>query len=72
MFKHSHKKQKDSLETRVVLKEISVMLKFSEGPKTPGITFKKMAFSEGNQRYSSIYKEMELEIDCLTSKILLQ
>ena len=29
----------DSLETLVVLIEISVMLEFTEWPKTPGITF---------------------------------
>ena len=37
-MEHSHKK--DSLEIRAVLKEI-FMLKFTERPKTPGMTLKK-------------------------------
>ena len=41
MFKHSHKKRKDSLETRAILIEIFVMLKFTEWPKTLGMTSKK-------------------------------
>ena len=43
-FNHSHKKQKYSLETRAVLIEIFFMLKFTEWPKTPGITSKKDGF----------------------------
>ena len=39
-YNHSHKKRKDGLETRAVIVEISVMLKFTERPKTPGITLK--------------------------------
>ena len=60
------------------------MLKFTKRPKTLGITFKKHGFfwrelaickwlscsSGWNKRwYASIYKEMELEMDCLTSRI---
>ena len=39
--KNSHKKQKDSLETRTVLIEIFLLLKFTERPKTPEMTSKK-------------------------------
>ena len=38
---HSHKKWKDNLETRDVLIEICVILKFTERPKTPEITSQK-------------------------------
>ena len=63
------------------------MLKFTKRPKTPGITLKKHGFfwrelaickwfscsSGWNKiRYSSIYKEIELEMDSLTSRIPLQ
>ena len=51
-FEHSHKKRKDNLEPRAVLIKICVVLKFTEPPKTPGITFKKsMAFSEGKKLF---------------------
>ena len=43
----------DSLETRTVLIEIFVMLKFSEWSKTSGIIFKiNMAFSDGNRQFA--------------------
>ena len=43
----------DSLETRAVLIEIFVMLKFTERPKTPGMTSKKnIAFPEGNKQFA--------------------
>ena len=35
----------DSLETRAILIEIFVMLKFTEQPKTPGMTSKKTVLS---------------------------
>ena len=39
------------METRAVLTEIFVMLKFTERPKTPGMTSKKnIAFPEGNKQ----------------------
>ena len=63
------------------------MLKFTKQPKTPRITSKKHGFPWREQVVSrwfscwcgwnecwcgSVYKEMELEMDCLTSRILLQ
>ena len=63
------------------------MLKFTERPKTPEMTSKKTSpslkgitsfqvilYESGWNKgwYSSIYKEMELEIDCLKSRRLLQ
>ena len=54
--KHSHKKQKDSLETRVVLIEISVMSKFTECPKKLGSLLKNMTFSEGNQLFTGDFR----------------
>ena len=65
----------------------SIMLKFTERPKTLGITFKKHGFlgressicrwfscvSRWSKRwYGSICKEMELDMDCLISRIFLQ
>ena len=49
---HSHKKQKDSLETRAVLIEISMLCrKFPSVPKKQGSLLKNMVFSEGNQLF---------------------
>ena len=63
------------------------MLQFTKPPKTPGITLEKHGFfwrelaiykwfscSSGWNEcwYASIYKEMELEMDCLTLRIPLQ
>ena len=63
------------------------MLRFTQRPKTPGITSEKTwLFVNGiiylqvifvliwmNKRwYGSIYKEKDLEMDCLASRILLQ
>ena len=63
------------------------MLKFTEWPKTPGTTSRKTWFFlkrisclqllfvlilMKKRWYGSIYKEMELEMDCLTSRILLR
>ena len=77
----------DSLEAWTVLIEISVILKFTKWAKTLGITFKKHGFlwresaicwwfaccSGWNKFwYASVYKEMKLEMDCLTSRLLLQ
>ena len=54
------------------------MLKFTERPKTPGMTSKGNKLFAGDFRANldetninvSFYKEMELEMDCLTSRIL--
>ena len=77
-----NKKRKDNLETRSAFIEISI-LKFTKRLKTPWNTFEKYGFlwresaifrlfscaSGWNERwYASIYKEMELEMDCLTSR----
>ena len=59
------------------------MLKFTERPTTPGMTSKKhwkdkhfagyLVLSGSNKGwYGSIYKDMELEMDCLTSKRVFQ
>ena len=81
-----NKKRKDNLETLAAFIEISI-LKFTKRLKTPWNTFEKYGFlwresaifrlfscaSGWNERwYASIYKEMELEMDCLTSRMLLQ
>ena len=88
VWKHSHKKRKDSLETRVVFMEISMLSwNLPNVPKHWGSLLKKHGFlwrksaicrwfscsSGWNERwYASIYKELELEMDSLTSRILLQ
>ena len=41
---HFYGFSESGLETRAVLIQISVMLKFTERPKTPGITSKKHGF----------------------------
>ena len=85
---HSHKKWKDNLETRTVLIEISMLCwNLPSGPKHRGSLYKKHGFfwresaickwfscSSGWNIgwYDSIYKEMELEMDCRTSRIPLQ
>ena len=86
-FTHSHKKRKDGLKTRAVLIEISVICwNWPSGPKRRGLLQKYMAFSEGTSYLQVIFvliwikqtliwfilKEMEVEMDCLTSRILLQ
>ena len=67
-------------------RNLYVMLNFSEWPKTPGMTSKNTTFPEGissfagdfvaiwikKGRYGSIYKEMKLEMDFLTSRRLWQ
>ena len=53
-YKHSHKKQKDSLETRAVLIEISMLCRnFPSVPKKRGSLLKNMVFSERNQLFIS-------------------
>ena len=49
LINHSHKKWKDSLITRIILIEISIILKFTKQPKISGSLYKNMAFSEENQ-----------------------
>ena len=87
-FNHSHKKRKDRLETRTVLIEISLLSwNLPSGSKHRGSIFYKngflwresaicrwySCFSRWSKRwYASLYKEVELEMDCLTSRILLQ
>ena len=81
-----NKKRKDNLETRAAFIEISI-LKLPNDSKHHGPLLKKYGFlwresaifrlfscsSGWNERwYASIYKEMELEMDCLTSRMLLQ
>ena len=68
-------------------KNLYVMLKFTEQPKAPGMTSKRtllslkgiscwqviLCWSGWNKRwYSSIYKKMELEMDCLTPRKLFE
>ena len=63
------------------------MLEFTKRPKTPGMTSKSITFPEGNKLFAGdshanldktkadmvqFGTEMELEMDCLTSRIILQ
>ena len=43
-------------------RNLHVILKFSKRPKTPGITFKKMPFSEGNQLFAGDFHALLDEI----------
>ena len=54
---HSHKKRKDSLETRVVLIEISMLCwHLPSGPKHWGSLQKNMTFPEGNKLFASNFR----------------
>ena len=79
------KQETDSLETRAVLTEIFMLWwNLPSGPKHWGWLQKNIAFLEGNSSlqvisyysgwskrwYGSIYKEIELQMDCLTSRRL--
>ena len=64
---HSHKKH--SLETRAVLIEIFVMLKFTEWPKTPGMTSKKTLLSlKGISRFCANLDETKADMDQFTKR----
>ena len=83
-MQHSHKKRNNNLETRAFLIEISMLCwNLPSGPKHWGSRQRNMAFPEGKKHFvgefcanldetNAFYKELELEMDCLTSKILLQ
>ena len=63
---HSHKKVKDSLETRTVLIEISVMLKFIKWPKTQGVRNSRVMKSN----YKTELHKMTSHFESLTRKFL--
>ena len=44
-------------------RNLDVMLKFTKRHKTPGITLKNMAFSEGNQLFASDSHALQDEIN---------
>ena len=54
---HSHKKRKDSLETRAVLKEIFMLCwNLENGPKHRGWLQKNIAFPEVNKLFTSDFR----------------
>ena len=63
---HTHKKRKDSLQTRVAYAEVPDTLQFI-GPTHRGSFMKNMANSEG---YTSNCEEVQLEMNLHTSRIL--
>ena len=61
---HSHKKQKDSLETRALQIEIFMLCwTLPSGPKHQGSLLKNMAFSEGNQLFAGDFHTLLDEIN---------
>ena len=63
-FHDSHKKQKDSLETRAVLIEIAMLcLNLSSGQNNGNYFRKNMAFSEGNYLFASHSDALQDEIN---------
>ena len=82
VFNHSHKKR----EMRAVLIRSLCYLEICQAAQNTGDYFKKMDFSKANQLFAGDFHaaldeikadmlqftKMQLEMDCLTSRILLQ